>query len=225
MYKLLLVDDEKRMLELLELYLKPHYMCRKAIGGAEALKQIEKETFDLVLLDIMMPEMDGWEVCEEIRNKSDVPLIMLTARDQKEDIIKGLNLGADDYVTKPFDEEELLARIEALLRRQPPKHVVEVNSLIWDEDRHELSFEGQTIKLTPKEFSMIGYLMKHPNQVFEREQFIELIWGFDSDTGGRTIDSHVRNIRDKIRQTGFPIDNYLKTVWGVGYKWVNSSLD
>ncbi|HLR22929.1 MAG TPA: response regulator transcription factor [Pseudogracilibacillus sp.] len=222
MNKVLIVDDEKRMVDLIALYLHPHdYICKKALGANEALSSIEHEAFDIVLLDIMMPEMDGWELCKEIRRFSDVPIIMLTARDQQEDIIKGLQLGADDYITKPFHEDELLARMEALLRRNTPRSLVEINGLLWNKEQFELTFKSQFIKLTPKEFIMIGHFMKNPNQVFGREQLIDLIWGFDSETEGRTVDSHVRNMRDKIRQSGFPIDDHFKTVWGVGYKWIN----
>ena len=223
MNKVLIVDDEKRMLDLIALYLKPHnYICEKAKGANEALSLIKYETFDIVLLDIMMPEMDGWELCQKIRRFSDVPIIMLTARDQREDIVKGLQLGADDYITKPFNEDELIARMSALLRRRTPRNIVEINGLLWNKDQFELTFQNKLIKLTPKEFILIGHFMMNPNQVFEREHLIDLVWGFDSETEGRTIDSHVRNMRDKIRQAGFPIDNHFKTVWGVGYKWVNS---
>ena len=222
MYKALIIDDEKRMLDLIELYLRPHdYICKKAQGASVALSCIEYETYDIVLLDIMMPGMDGWELCKEIRRFSDVPIIMLTARDQRDDIVKGLQLGADDYITKPFNEDELLARMSALLRRVTPRSLIEINGLRWNKERFELTFKNKYIKLTPKEFIMIGHFMKNPNQVFAREQLIELIWGFDSETEDRTIDSHVRNMRDKIRQAGFPIDDHFKTVWGVGYKWVN----
>lgn len=222
MQKVLLVDDEKRMLDLVSLYLQPHrYLCKKALGAHEALAYLEKEVFDIILLDIMMPDMDGWELCREIRKFSDVPIIMLTAREQQEDIIKGLNLGADDYITKPFNEEELLARMKALLRRRTPKNTIEVEGLLWDEDRFELTYDKHSIKLTPKEFLMVGHLMKNSDKVFTREQLIQLIWGFDSETEGRTIDSHVRNVREKIRQSGFPVDEHFLTVWGIGYKWIN----
>ncbi|GLO65074.1 response regulator transcription factor [Oceanobacillus kimchii] len=223
MNKVLLIDDEKRMLDLLALYLKPHnYDCKKAFGAIEALTFIKEEVFDIVLLDIMMPEMNGWELCKEIRRITDVPIIMVTAREQKEDIVKGLKLGADDYITKPFNEEELVARMEALLRRRDTTNTIEIDGLLWDESRFELSYKNKPINLTPKEFLMIGHLMKNPNQVFERQKLIDLIWGFESETGGRTVDSHVRNIRDKIRQAGFPIGEYFVTVWGVGYKWIKS---
>ncbi|GAA3066297.1 hypothetical protein GCM10010484_68010 [Actinokineospora globicatena] len=144
---------------------------------------------------------------------------MVSARDQKPDIVKGLKLGADDYVTKPFDENELTARIDALLRRFYQGDVVEVDGLTWNGMTHELLYQNSPVPLTPKDFAMLGYLLKHPNKVFSREQLIELIWGFDSDTEGRTVDSHVRNLREKIRKAGFPIDEHLHTVWGVGYKW------
>lgn len=222
MNKVLIVDDEKRMLDLLALYLKPHnYICEKAQGANEALTYLKNETFDIALLDIMMPGIDGFELCRQIRTFSDVPIIMLTARDQREDIVKGLDLGADDYITKPFNEDELLARMTALLRRRTPNNKVEIDGLIWNKDQFELTYGNKLIKLTPKEFILIGHFMKKPNQVFTRELLIELVWGFDSETEGRTVDSHVRNMRDKIRQAGFPIDDYFKTVWGVGYKWEN----
>src|SRR5690625_3250169 len=214
MNKVLIVDDEKRMLDLIALYLRPHnYVCQKAQGANETLSYLESETFDIVLLDIMMPEVDGWELCQEIRRVSDVPIIMLTARDQRDDIIKGLQLGADDYITKPFNEDELLARMTAILRRRVPKVYVEVNGLLWNKEKFNLTYKTVPIKLTPKEFIMIGHFMKNPNQVFASEQLIDLIWGFDSETEGRTVDSHVRNMRDKIRQSGFPIDDHFKTVW------------
>ncbi|GAB3804422.1 response regulator transcription factor [Virgibacillus kimchii] len=223
MNKVLLVDDEKRMLDLISLYLRPHdYVCTKARGAKEALSFLEKESFDIILLDIMMPDMDGWELCQEIRGFSDIPIIMITAREQTEDIVKGLKLGADDYLTKPFNEDELIARMDALLRRTAPANCIEINGLLWDESRYELTYKNKPIKLTPKEFSMLGHLIKNPNQVFERDQLLDLIWGFHSDTGGRTVDSHVRNIRDKIRKAGFPIDEHFITVWGVGYKWINT---
>src|SRR5699024_969708 len=186
----------------------------------ETLSYLESETFDIVLLDIMMPEMDGWELCQEIREISDVPIIMLTARDQREDIVKGLHLGADDYITKPFNEDELLARMNALLRRRPSQHTIEFNGLVWNKEQFELSFQNKSIKLTPKEFLMLGHFMKNPERVFSRKHLIELIWRFDFQTERRTVDQHVRNMRDKIRQSGLPIDDHFTTVWGVGYKWV-----
>ncbi|WP_088006872.1 response regulator transcription factor [Indiicoccus explosivorum] len=224
MRNVLLVDDEKRMLDLLALYLEPYgYQCTKVSNADAALDVLSQNKFDLVLLDVMMPGMDGWELCREIRRLSDVPVIMLTARDQRQDTVKGLKLGADDYITKPFDEEELLARMEALLRRAGPKNVVDTDGLVWNEERFELSYAGQMIRLTPKEFQLLGLLMKHPGKVFSRDQLLEQVWGYDSETEGRTVDSHVRNMREKVRLAGFPIDRHFTTVWGVGYKWMNES--
>ncbi|MFD1020335.1 response regulator transcription factor [Thalassobacillus hwangdonensis] len=222
MNKLLIVDDEQRMVDLLQLYLEPAgFYCDVATNGDEALRKLDANHYDLVLLDIMMPGTSGWEVCRKVRLNSRIPIIMITAREQKEDIIKGLRLGADDYITKPFDSEELIARIEALLRRTGVETMLEVDGLIWDETNHNVSYQKKDIRLTPKEFSILGYVMRHPGRVYEREQLIELIWGFEAETEGRTIDSHVRNMREKIRKSGFPIDSYFTTVWGVGYKWLN----
>ncbi|WP_058308782.1 response regulator transcription factor [Gracilibacillus massiliensis] len=221
MYKVLVIDDEIRMLELIELYLEPYaFDCYKTTDANEALTQLIQNRIDLVILDIMMPKMDGFELCEKIREFSSVPIIMLTAREEQADIIKGLKLGADDYITKPFDENELIARMEALLRRVPPKEMVERNGLIWNKEKYELSYLNRVIPLTRKEFELIGYLIKNPNKVYEREMLIELIWGYSAEIEGRTVDSHIRNIREKIGNVEFPIEQHLKTVWGVGYKWI-----
>lgn len=222
MKTLLLVDDEARMLDLLNIYLSPVYHCIKLYSGREAVVHMKNSYADLILLDVMMPEMDGWSACAKIREFSKVPIIMLTARNEKSDVVKGFQLGADDYVTKPFDEGELLARIDALFRRMDDKDTkaVHFKGLKWDEESHELTYEGQQIQLTPKEFSLLGLLLKNPNKVFSRAHLLESIWENKAFTEDRTIDSHVRNIRDKLRQANFPIDLYLSTVWGVGYKWV-----
>jgi DNA-binding response OmpR family regulator len=223
MKTILLVDDEERMLDLLSIYLSPYYRCIKANSGQEAVDFMKNTYADLVLLDVMMPQMDGWSTCSHIREFSNVPIIMLTARNEKSDVVKGLHLGADDYVTKPFDEGELLARIDALFRRinDKEKEGVHFKGLLWDEESHELIYEKHLIQLTPKEFSLLGLLLKNPNKVFSRAHLLETIWGNNVFTEDRTIDSHVRNIRDKLRQANFPIDQYLSTVWGVGYKWVS----
>lgn len=220
MVKVLIVDDELRMQQLLKLFLEPKgFNCYTSSSGKEAIQLIENESFDLILLDVMMPEMDGWETARYIREFSEVMIIMITARDSSSDMIKGLKVGADDYITKPFEEYVLLARIEAVLRRTHHKQKIEYKGLLWDEDHHELKYKGQKIILTPKEFNMLGLLLQHQKAVFNRDKLIELVWGFDSDTEGRTVDSHVRNIRDKCRRAGFPIHEHLITVWGVGYKW------
>jgi len=218
--KLLLVDDEIRMVQLLKLYLEPNgYECITKTNGYEAINYLENHEVDLVLLDIMMPGIDGWETAKLIRGFSNVPIIMLTAMDQTTDVVKGLGIGADDYIAKPFEEEVLLARIKALLRRMGSPSKIEEDGLIWDEGNHELTFEDEVINLTPKEFEMLGLLLHNKKAVFSREKLIERIWGLEANTEGRTVDSHIRNIRDKCRKAGFPIDDHLLTVWGLGYKW------
>ena len=175
---------------------------------------------DLILLDVMMPEMDGWEACQEIRKHWDTPIIMLTAMSEKSDIVKGLNIGADDYISKPFDEEELTARIEAILRRRKSEPgEISFKGLILDHDSFQLQYDGREISLTPKEFGMMSLLLNNPNKVFTREHLIVSIWGYDVATEDRTIDSHVRNLREKLRKAGFPAEDHLLTVWGIGYKW------
>jgi DNA-binding response OmpR family regulator len=222
---ILLVDDELRMLDLLELYLTPNgFTCIKFDSGTEALNYIEEgNKADLMLLDIMMPEKDGWEICREIRNSSKVPIIMLTARDQTVDIIKGLNMGADDYIVKPFSEGELIARIRAVLRRASTENEeISYKGLLWSREHHLLKYENASIQVTPKEFELVGLLLQYPNRVFSREDLLTLVWGYDTEIEGRTIDSHVRNVRDKLRRVEFPVDEHLQTVWGLGYKWVDN---
>ncbi|MCQ6281529.1 response regulator transcription factor [Bacillus sp. EB600] len=226
MKTILLVDDETLMLDLLSLYLSPYgYKCLKSKSGMEALQLLCIEKADLVILDVMMPEMDGWTTCKKIREVSDVPIIMLTARSETVDVIKGLKYGADDYVTKPFHEPELLARIEALLRRTSTSKDQKLffKGLEWDEDSVELKYEYQIIPITPKEFALIGLFLKNPHRVYSRDHLLSLIWGDHSHIDDRTIDSHIRNLREKLRSAGFPVDNHLFTVWGVGYKWISDN--
>ncbi|WP_102263666.1 response regulator transcription factor [Mesobacillus jeotgali] len=223
MATILLVDDETRMLDLLALYLTPAgYKCIKRTSGNEAISFLEDNHADLVLLDVMMPELDGWETCSEIRRHWDIPVIMLTARSEKPDVVRGLKIGADDYITKPFDEGELIARIEAVLRRQSVKsHLLDFNGLKLNTDSYDVQYNGILIPLTPKEFALLSLFLQNINKVFTREHLISTIWGYGVDTEDRTIDSHVRNLRDKLRKSGFAVDDYLSTVWGVGYKWID----
>lgn len=220
MKTLLLIDDEPRMLELLTLYLEPSFYCIAMSTVKDALDYLEEHHVDLVLLDIMMPDIDGWQACQEIRKFWDVPIIMLTAKAEQVDIIRGLNMGADDYMLKPFDEEELLARIHAVLRRTKTEETVVVfEGLRLNKESVELSFHQEDILLTPKEFAMIALFLEYQNKVFSREHLINTVWGYNVTIEDRTIDSHVRNLRDKLRKSGFPVDDYLQTVWGIGYKW------
>lgn len=227
MKKLLLIDDETRMLNLLSLYLTPKgYNCLKMSSPLAAIQYLETNKADLILLDVMMPEMDGWEVCKEIRKNWDIPIIMITARSEKIDVVKGLKIGADDYISKPFDEDELIARIEAVLRRKiSHSSTIEFNGLHLNEESFELSYLENQVPLTPKEFSLLGLFLQNRNKVFTREHLLSTIWGYSVTTEDRTIDSHVRNLRDKLRKTGFPVEEYLTTVWGLGYKWMDRNLD
>ncbi|GLB60853.1 response regulator transcription factor [Cytobacillus sp. NCCP-133] len=221
MKTILLVDDETRMLDLISLYLTPRgYNCVKLTSGADALLYLDSHSAELILLDVMMPEMDGWTTCREIKKFWDIPIIMLTAKSEKPDIVKGLNIGADDYILKPFDEEELIARIEAVLRRSKAEgKTLTFKGLVLKEDSFELYYKEKEILLTPKEFSMLKLFLANPNKVFSREHLISSVWGYGVSIEDRTIDSHVRNLREKLRKAGFPADNFLMTVWGVGYKW------
>ncbi|EMI9088895.1 response regulator transcription factor [Bacillus cereus group sp. RP37] len=220
MVKILLVDDEERMLRLLDLFLSPRgYFCMKATSGLEALKLIEQKDFDIILLDVMMPNMDGWDACYQIRQISNVPIIMLTARNQSYDMVKGLTMGADDYITKPFDEHVLVARIEAILRRTKKDGFVSFNGIEWDKTKHTVTVHDEKISLTPIEFSLLGLFLQNTNRAYSRDDLIEKIWGYETDIEYRTIDSHIRNIRDKLRKKGFPVEDYLETVYKVGYKW------
>ncbi|WP_282034639.1 response regulator transcription factor [Metabacillus indicus] len=222
MKKILLIDDEQLMLNLLELYLVPAgYSCVKCTDGNEAADLIASENPALVILDIMMPDKSGFDICREIRLFSDIPIIMVTARDHKADIVKGLRAGADDYLTKPFDESELLARIEAILRRTRNNPAIEFRGLKWDENKQEAVYREKTIPFTPKEFRLAGLFLQNRNRVFDRDHLITAVWGYEADTDGRTVDSHVRHIRDKLRKTGFPVEEHLQTVWGAGYKWTD----
>ncbi|MED1568187.1 response regulator transcription factor [Bacillus paramycoides] len=220
MVKILLVDDEERMLRLLDLFLSPRgYFCMKATSGLEALELIEQKDFDIILLDVMMPNMDGWDTCYQIRQISNAPIIMLTARNQNYDMIKGLTMGADDYITKPFDEHVLVARIEAILRRTKKDGFVSFNGIEWDKTKHTVTVYDEKISLTPIEFSLLGLFLQNTNRAYSRDDLIEKIWGYQTDIEYRTIDSHIRNIRDKLRKKGFPVEDYLETVYKVGYKW------
>jgi DNA-binding response OmpR family regulator len=225
MATILLVDDETRMLDLLSLYLSPlGFKCIKQTSALDAISYLEENDVDLVLLDLMMPEMDGWDACREIRKHWDVPIIMLTARSEKPDIVKGLKMGADDYVTKPFDEGELIARIEAVMRRNSGSNpLITFKGLKLNMDSYELDFHETSIPLTPKEISLLNLFLQNKNKVFTREHLISTIWGYGVATEDRTIDSHVRNLRDKLRKAGFAADDYLITVWGVGYKWLEKA--
>ena len=221
--KILIVDDDKNICELLRLYLaKEGYGTAMAHDGEAAVAAFEAEKPALVLLDIMMPKVDGWEVCRRIRASSDVPVIMLTAKGETFDKVLGLELGADDYVVKPFDSKEVVARIKAVLRRcaaaqKSPDGVLQYDNLSLDMSRYELKVKGKVVEAPPKELELLSYLAGHPNRVFTRDQLLDEVWGFEYYGDSRTIDVHIKRLREKLEGAS---DQWgLKTVWGVGYKF------
>ena len=225
--KIMIVDDDKNICELLRLYLeKEDFETVQAYDGEQALEMFDKEQPSLVLLDVMMPRVDGWETCRRLREKSKVPVIMLTARGETFDKVLGLELGADDYVVKPFDTKEVVARIKAVLRRYqegakekdaPAENIVEFDKLRIDLNRYELRIDGKVVEAPPKELELLYFLASHPNRVYTRNQLLDEVWGFDYYGDSRTIDVHVKRLREKLE--GVSDKWSLKTVWGVGYKF------
>lgn len=224
--KVLVVDDEWNMRNLLRIYLtKQGFDVKEASNGKEALAWAEKESFDIILLDLMMPDMDGWQVCRKIRESSMTPMLMLTARTETKDKVQGLGLGADDYLTKPFDPEELVARVFALIRRSTltqTQVVVETKieapeMIIYPEGRQVHIHETQ-VELTPKEFDLLVSLAEHQQRAFSREALVETLWGHDYMGESRVVDTHIKNIREKVQRAGLSY-NPIQTVWGVGYKF------
>lgn len=222
--KVLIVDDDKNICDLLRLYLeKDGYSVILSHDGEEAVVKFHALKPDMVLLDIMLPGMDGWQVCREIRKTSDTPIIMLTAKGETFDKILGLELGADDYVSKPFDTKEVIARIKAVLRRSHENDKSsQVNEVRYDKLRinltnYELEVNGVKIDTPPKELELIYHLASNPNRVYTRDQLLDEVWGFDYYGDSRTVDVHVKRLREKLENVS---DQWcLKTVWGVGYKF------
>ncbi len=223
-YKILIVDDDENICELLRLYLeKDGFETVVANNGEQAVDYAAKYMPDLILLDIMLPKLDGWQVCREIRKSSDVPIIMLTAKGETFDKILGLELGADDYISKPFDTKEVIARIKAVLRRSSDKDKAsQIQEVKYDKLRinltnYELEVNGVKIDTPPKELELIYHLASNPNRVYTRDQLLDEVWGFDYYGDSRTVDVHVKRLREKLENVS---DRWsLKTVWGVGYKF------
>lgn len=222
--KIMVVDDDKNICELLRLYLeKEGYSVTIANDGEKALAKFAKETPALILLDIMMPNLDGWQVCREIRKTSDCPIIMLTAKGEVFDKVLGLELGADDYVVKPFDGKEIVARIKAVLRRtgkamaaDDTKEVV-YDKLVVNMTRYELKVDSKVVDTPPKELELLYHLASNPNRVFTRDQLLDEVWGFEYYGDSRTVDVHIKRLREKLE--GVSDKWSLRTVWGVGYKF------
>ena len=218
---IMVVDDEKNICELIRLYLeKEGFAVTIANNGSDAIAMIRQNRPDLVLLDIMMPVIDGWEVCRQVREFSQVPIIMLTAKGETFDKVMGLDLGADDYIVKPFDTKEVVARVKAVLRRTATKEEegeVVYDKLVVNIDRYELRVDGKVIDTPPKELELLYHLAKNPNRVYTRDQLLDEVWGFEYFGDSRTIDVHVKRLREKLE--GVSDQWSLKTVWGVGYKF------
>ena len=224
MERILVADDDRNIAELLRLYLeKEGYTVTLACDGVDAMEKFNADTPDIVLLDIMMPRLDGWQVCREIRQKSSCPIIMLTAKGETFDKVLGLELGADDYVVKPFDSKEIVARIKAVLRRSGKtsgeSNVKEVSyeGLTVNMTKYELKVNGKTIDTPPKELELLYHLASNPNRVYTRDQLLNEVWGFEYYGDSRTVDVHIKRLREKLE--GVSDRWMLKTVWGVGYKF------
>ena len=220
----LIVEDDRNIAELLQLYLeKEGYAVITAEDGGKGLEKFRTIKPDLVLLDVMMPVMDGWSVCKAIRAESQVPIIMLTAKGETDDKVSGLKSGADDYITKPFEMKEVLARIEAVLRRvngtpvEKKSRRIDFDKLSIDMDSFELIVDGKKVDTPPKEMELLFFLASSPNRVYTRNQLLDEVWGFDYFGDSRTVDVHVKRLREKLEVVN---ENWsLKTVWGVGYKF------
>ncbi|MDQ8734861.1 response regulator transcription factor [Paenibacillus sp. LHD-38] len=231
---ILIVDDEAPMRHLLQLYLQADgYQTDSAANGKQALEKLKNNNFDLVVLDLMMPEMDGFDVCKSIRNWSTIPIIMLTARDEMIDKVIGLKLGADDYITKPFEQNELLARLESIFRRvhfqqfdntaavvENPAHlktILNFHQLKMNVPLHQVFYSEHKLAFTPKEFAILRLFLSNKGRLFHREDVLELLWGTSQVTDDRTVDTHIKNIRNKLIDVGMDGHKVIKTIWGTGY--------
>ena len=219
--KILIVEDEANIRELLRLYLEREgYTVLEAENGVEGIKKWKSDKPDMLLLDVMMPVMDGWEVCREIRAESDVPIIMLTAKGETTDRVSGLEMGADDYIVKPLEMPEVIARVRAVFRRIAPDDAPEklsFDNLVIDKQAYDLVIKGKRVDAPPKEIELLYFLASSPNRVFTRAQLLDEVWGFDYFGDTRTVDVHVKRLREKLE--GVSDKWELKTVWGVGYKF------
>lgn len=221
--KILIVDDDTNICDLLKLYIeKEGYSAVIANDGVSAVNLNKTEAPSLILLDIMLPGLDGWQVCREIRKTSDVPIILVTAKGEVFDKVLGLELGADDYITKPFDTKEVIARIKAVLRRSAKDNDADKKEVVFDKlkinlTNYELLVNGEEVDTPPKELELIFHLASNPNRVYTRDQLLDEVWGFDYYGDSRTVDVHVKRLREKL--DGVDANWELKTVWGVGYKF------
>ncbi|WP_034863005.1 response regulator transcription factor [Ruminiclostridium cellobioparum] len=221
--KILVVDDEQKIVDVVKSYLEHSgYEVYTALNGNQAMAVFEKTEPALIILDLMLPDISGEEICKNIRKKSGVPIIMLTARADEEDILKGLEIGADDYILKPFSPRQLVARVAAVLRRAheipaPVVNVIELEDIVVDDMKHEVKKKEEIINLTPNEYKIFFTMLKYPNKTFTREELITMALGDDFEGFDRTVDTHIKNLRQKIEDD--PRDpRYLQTVHGIGYR-------
>ncbi|QBP42569.1 response regulator transcription factor [Paenisporosarcina antarctica] len=222
MKKILIVDDEFEMRQLLRLYLQQeNYLLEEAEDGREAYDKMLKNDYDLMILDVMMPLMDGWQTLQQVRKISDIPIMMLTAKGSIQDKVQGLSTGADDYLVKPFEEAELMARVQALLRRthhhDRDDEVLKYKGIILNLTSRDAIYQGEVLDLTQTEFDLLQTFIVHRGKVLSREQLVELIWGIEFMGEERTVDSHIKNLRDKLQEAKIE-KSLVKTVWGIGYK-------
>ncbi len=223
--KILLVDDELPILEAIAYNLKKEgYTVVTATDAAQCMDEMRREKPDLIVLDVMLPSMSGFDICKTLRKQSDVPIIMLTARADETDRVVGLELGADDYVTKPFNMRELVARIKSVLRRSAQgeldSEILVIGKLKIDSTRHEVAMDGEVLAVSPREFELLRFLASHPGQVFSRQVLLDRVWGTEAFVEERTVDVHMRWLREKIEVTPSQPE-HIVTVRGVGYKFVN----
>ncbi|MBP5165643.1 MAG: response regulator transcription factor [Oscillospiraceae bacterium] len=216
--KALVIEDDVNIAELLRLYLeKEGFAVYTAADGATGVSEAKRVQPDVILLDIMLPVMDGWAVCRSIRESMKTPIIMLTAKSETLDKVQGLEMGADDYITKPFDVKELMARIHAVMRRSVKAHRLTFDKLEINLDSYELTVDGKKVETPPKEMELLYHLASSPNRVYTRNQLLDEVWGFDYFGDSRTVDVHIKRLREKLE--GVSDKWALKTVWGVGYKF------
>ena len=220
MTKVLLVDDDANIRELIQLFLKKEgFELYEASDGVRALQLMEKVKMDLAIIDIMMPYMDGWELCKELREFSDIPILMLTAKGETTQKLKGFELGADDYLVKPFDPMELTARVKALLKRYKitVSQTITLGEFVLDRKTHEISFKNKEYTIPLKEFELLFKLASYPGKTFSREVLIEDIWGYDYEGDERTVDVHIKRLRERFPEREFPFR--IQTIWGLGYRF------
>lgn len=221
--KVLIVDDDENIVELMRInFIKEGFDTCTANDGEEAVERFKTEAPSIVILDVMMPKMDGWQVCREIRRISNIPIIMITAKGETFDKVLGLELGADDYMVKPFETKELIARVKAVLRRSESKETTAEKEVVYPKlniniSNYELRLDGKLVEVPPKELELLYFLASHPNKVFTREQLLSEVWNFNFSGDSRTVDVHIKRIRQKVE--GLDVNWRIKTVHRIGYKF------